>query len=48
MKRNFLYLLIGALAVATAALGYYFYEERQNRSSIEIDVGNGGISIETD
>jgi hypothetical protein len=48
MKRNLLYLVIGVLAVATVALGYYVYQERQNTSSIAIDVGNGGISIETE
>jgi hypothetical protein len=48
MKRSFLYFVIGALAVATAVLGYYFYQERQNTSGISIDVGDGKISVETD
>ncbi|WP_162901675.1 hypothetical protein [Breoghania sp. L-A4] len=47
MNRNVLYLAIGALAVATLVLGYYFYQERQKTSSIEINVGKGGISVET-
>jgi hypothetical protein len=47
MNRNVLYLIIGALAVATAVLSYRFYQERQKTSGIEINVGKSGISIET-
>ena len=47
MNRNLLYLVIGALVVAALVLSYYFYQERQNRTSIEINVGKGGISVET-
>jgi RsiW-degrading membrane proteinase PrsW (M82 family) len=46
MTRNALYLVIGALVVVSAVLGYYFYQERQQASGIEITVGNSGISIE--
>jgi hypothetical protein len=46
MNRNVLYLIIGALAVATAVLSYQFYQHRQNTTGIEIDVGKSGISIE--
>jgi len=46
MNRNVLYLVIGALAVATVVLGYYFYQERQNANGIEINIGERGISIE--
>jgi len=46
MNRNLLYLIIGGLAVATAVLGYQFYQTRQKTTGIEIDVGKGGISIE--
>jgi hypothetical protein len=46
MNRNVLYLIIGVLAVATAVLGYQFYQARQKTTGIEIDVGKGGISIE--
>jgi RsiW-degrading membrane proteinase PrsW (M82 family) len=46
MNRNVLYLIIGALAVATAVLGYQFYQERQKTTGIEINVGKSGISIE--
>jgi hypothetical protein len=45
MNRNVLYLIIGALAVVAAVLGYLLYQERQ-KSGIEINVGDGGVSIE--
>jgi hypothetical protein len=46
MNRNILYLIIGALAVATAVLGYQFYQDRQKTTGIELTVGGSGISIE--
>ena len=46
MSRNVLYLVIGALVVATAVLSYYFYQERQKTTGVEINVGKSGISIE--
>ena len=46
MSCNGLYLVIGALVIATVVLGYYFYQERQKTTGIEINVGKSGISIE--
>ncbi len=46
MNRNVLYLVIGALAVATAVFGYQLYQERHKTTGIEINVGGRGISIE--
>jgi predicted negative regulator of RcsB-dependent stress response len=46
MNRNVLYLVIGALAIASAVFGYQLYQERQKTTGIEISVGNSGISIE--
>ena len=46
MNRNMLYLVIGALAVVAVVIGYMLYQEQQ-KTGIEIDLGNGGISIET-
>ncbi len=46
MNRNFLYLGIAVLAVLGVALGYQSYQEGQ-RPGIQIDVGNGGISVES-
>ncbi len=47
MNRNILYLIIGALVVVGVVLGYQFYQERQKTSGVEINVDEGGISIET-
>jgi predicted negative regulator of RcsB-dependent stress response len=46
MNRNTLYLVIGALAVVIAVVGYQLYQERQKTTGIEINVGKSGISIE--
>lgn len=46
MNRNFLYLIIGGLAVVTAVVGYLLYQERQKTTGIQINVGKSGISIE--
>lgn len=46
MNRNVLYLVIGALVVATAVFAYQLYQERQKTTGIEINVGKSGISIE--
>jgi len=45
MNRNVLYLIIGALVVATAVFGYQLYQERQ-KTGIDIGIGDRGISIE--
>jgi predicted negative regulator of RcsB-dependent stress response len=47
MNRNVLYLVIGVLVVAALVLGYQLYRERQTTAGIQIDVGEGGVSIET-
>ena len=47
MNRNALYLIIGVLVVAVVVVGYLFYQERQKTSGIDINIGDGGISIET-
>jgi hypothetical protein len=46
MSRNTLYLLLGALIVGAAVLGYALYNERQ-RSGVTISVGGKeGLKIE--
>ena len=45
-NRNILYIVIGALVVATVVFGYQLYQERQKTTGIEINVGKDGISIE--
>lgn len=44
-RNNALYLVIGALAVATVVLGYQYYQSQQ-RSGVEISIGEGGLSIQ--
>jgi hypothetical protein len=46
MNRNVVYLVIGALAVVSAVLGYQLYQERQKSTGVEISIGDRGISIE--
>ncbi len=46
MNRNILYLIIGTLVVVAIVFGYQLYQERQKTTSIEINVGKSGISIE--
>ena len=46
MNRNVLYGIIAVLAVAAAVFAYQLYQERQKTTSIEINVGKSGISIE--
>lgn len=47
MERNRLSLLVGALAIVAIVLGYFLYQERHKTAGIDINVGRGGISIET-
>ncbi|MCA1241320.1 hypothetical protein LC092_02595 [Stappia stellulata] len=47
MKRNGLYLIIVVLAVAAGVLGYKVYQDQQQASGINIQVGEEGISVET-
>jgi hypothetical protein len=46
MNRNILYLIIGALVVVVAVVGYQLYQDRQKTTGIQINVGKSGISIE--
>lgn len=46
VNRNFLFLIIGALAVVSGLLGYRYYQEHQKTSGIQIEIGKGGVSIE--
>lgn len=45
-RNNLLYLVIGALAVVAAILGYNLYQEKKQPEGMQINVGPGGISIE--
>lgn len=45
MKRNLLILVAGALVVVGAFLGYRYYLDQQ-KSVVEVGVGERGVSIE--
>lgn len=46
MSRNFLLVLIGALAISAIVAGYLYYQERQ--SGVEIRIDGTGLTIEGD
>jgi hypothetical protein len=46
MNRNILYVVIGALAVVSAVLGYQYYQDHREPTGVQITVGRGGVSIE--
>lgn len=45
-RTNSLYLVIGALVAVSAVLGYFLYQERQQKDGFQISVGGHGISVE--
>lgn len=46
MDRNRLHLVIAVLAIAVLVLGYLYYQERQKRVGIEINLDKSGLTIE--
>ena len=45
-RTNILYLIIGALVIVVAVLGYQLYQDRHQPEGVRIEVGPGGLSIE--
>jgi predicted negative regulator of RcsB-dependent stress response len=45
-RSNITYLIIGALMVVAAVLGYQLYQDRKQPEGVHINVGPGGVSIE--
>ncbi len=45
-RSNFLYLIVGALVIAVAVLGYQVYQDRHQPEGLNINVGPGGLSIQ--
>ncbi len=45
-RSNLLLLLIGALIVAVAVLGYQNYQDRKQPEGVQITVGPNGVSVE--
>ncbi len=45
-RSNILFLIIGALVIAVAGLGYQLYQDRHQPEGLHINVGPGGLSIQ--
>ena len=45
MSRNVLFLIIGALAVGIAVLGYNLYQEKKQPDGVQINIGPDGLKI---
>ena len=45
-RSNVLYLIIGALVIAVAVLGYQLYQDRHPPEGMQINIGPGGLSIQ--
>jgi hypothetical protein len=45
-RNNLLFLIIGALVIAVAAMGYQLYQDRRQPEGLDIKVGPGGLSIQ--
>ena len=45
-RSNTLYLIIGALVIVAAVLGYQLYQDRHQPEGLHINVGPGGLSIQ--
>ena len=46
-NRNMLYLIIGALIVAVGVLGYSLYQTKKEPDGLQINVGPGGLKIQS-
>jgi hypothetical protein len=45
-RNNLLYLLVGALIVVVAVLGYVLYDQNKEPEGVEIQIGPDGISVQ--
>ena len=46
MRRNQLYLIIGALVVVVIALGIYVWREESKPKGVELRIDESGISVQ--
>lgn len=46
ISRNVLFLIIGALIVAVAALSYKVYEDHREPKGVQFSIGPSGISVQ--
>ncbi|WP_422371012.1 hypothetical protein [Hoeflea sp.] len=47
MSRNTLYIVIAVLVAGLAVIGFQLYQEQQQPSGLEINIGESGVSVET-
>jgi hypothetical protein len=45
-RNNLLSLIVGALVIVVAVLGYELYRDRHPPAGVHIDVGPNGVSIQ--
>jgi len=45
-RTNIIYLVVGALVIVVAVMGYQLYQDRKKPEGVRIDVGPNGLSIE--
>jgi hypothetical protein len=45
-RNNLLFLIVGALVIAVAVMGYQLYQDRHPPEGLNIKVGPGGLSIQ--
>jgi predicted negative regulator of RcsB-dependent stress response len=45
-RGNIVYLIVGALVIVVAVLGYELYQDRKQPEGVRIDVGPKGLLIE--
>jgi hypothetical protein len=46
-NRNLMFLIIGALIVAVSVLGYSLYQAKKEPEGVQINVGPGGLKIQS-
>ena len=46
-NRNLMFLIIGALIVAVGVLGYSLYQTKKEPDGVQINVGPGGLTIQS-
>ncbi len=45
-RNNIFFLIIGALVIAVAVMGYQLYQDRHQPEGLHINVGPNGLSIQ--
>jgi len=45
-NKNIIYLIVGALIVVVAVLGYQLYQDRKKPEGVQINLGPAGVTIE--